>query len=361
MKRTYRTLSAILTLSLSLAATSCHENIYNMIESEVELEKNAIGGDIKAIVPLNGYLYLANNNIYRKTAESSNVTKNYNKQWTKLNPDSQGHIISLAGDESKLYAVSISYVEDLDKGSMKTDEYVLYCSANGEDWEEIEKGSKPMKVFDNQAQKIDASGKVVPAPGRKAFARTYDTTDSSYKIYELTGKTKTERTDANKNSLHAALFNGNTVFNQYAIAANSTHIYFSKGGTALFYSTHADLSGEESFDYQNTTIYSLGLTADYILIGTKSGITRAALTEGKPASTVSKFETGNNAQAILSSMIPLIYVRNDKAKEAEDDEYAAMNIQNYLSNSSDSFKEIGLYAYYKDRGKWNCDGTEAND
>lgn len=361
MKKTYRTLSAIFTLALSLAATSCHENIYNIIETEVELEKNVIGGDIKGIVPANGYLYLANNNIYRKTAESSNVTNNFNKQWTKLTPDCQGHIISLAGNSVNLYAVTLSYIEDIDKGSMKAGEYTLYSSADGVSWTEIERGPKPMKVFDNQAQEIDADGKVMPASAREAFARIYDTASNSYKIYKLSGTSKSEQTGADKNSLHAACFNGTTVFSQHAITANSTHIYFSEGGTALFYATKADLSDKKSFDYQNTAIHSLALTADYILLGTKSGITRARLTAGVPASSVSKFETGNNAQAILSSQVPLIYVRNNGANEGQDDEYAALNIQSYLSNSSDSFKEIGLYAYYRNRGKWNCDGTEAND
>ena len=97
------------------------------------------------------------------------------------------------------------------------------------------------------------------------------------------------------------------------------------------------------------------MTNDHLLLGTSSGIYRVQIGEdGKPASSVSDFN--NNAQTLLTSKIPCLYVLDSSKNESETDEYASLVIQGYLSSSSDSFDETGLYAYYPGRGNWNRDG-----
>src|SRR5574344_2873798 len=67
-----------------LALSSCHDDIYYMIDQEVTLETNGISGAINSIVRYGDYLYTQNGNVYRKPSTPSATTGLYNEQWTKV-------------------------------------------------------------------------------------------------------------------------------------------------------------------------------------------------------------------------------------------------------------------------------------
>ena len=102
-------------------------------------------------------------------------------------------------------------------------------------------------------------------------------------------------------------------------------------------------------------ILSLGVTKDYILVGTSSGITHHPLTaEGVPGSRASNMPY--NAEATLSAQYNIlsILVVNPEKNETETAIYAS---QNYTGNGSNSaqFDHICMWAYYPERHEWNRD------
>ncbi|MBQ2528892.1 MAG: DUF4838 domain-containing protein, partial [Treponema sp.] len=92
--------------ALAFSVTACHDNIYYLIQQEVEQE-NGLEGDILNIVPFKGNLYISNSLIYKKPLASSGTTGKYNYQWEKVSAKCSGkdltHIITLAADDNYLY------------------------------------------------------------------------------------------------------------------------------------------------------------------------------------------------------------------------------------------------------------------
>ena len=351
----------------SLFFTSCHDDIYNMITREVALE-DGISGDIRSIVPFKNSLYLTNNNIYKKTAESSNSTGKYNGQWSKQSsPLSDGTVLFLASDASNLYALTTTWEEDEDESEIVEKKRQLWTSSDGSTWSEVSvtydtsSASNLRILFDNQAQEISGNY-VIPSSSRAAYITAYN--GSTYITYKLNGTSVTDGKTNSSAYIKAACIGSSTAFtSNYALAAGTdtssgtNRFYWAQNGSTLYYSAAGatGLTSAGSVDLDHGTIYSIAVTKNYLLLGTSSGIARVALSNGVPAGSTASFGD-NNADSLLTSRVPLLYARNSSANEAEDDEYGCMNIYSYISSSNDTFKEIGLYAYYNGRGNWNRDG-----
>ncbi len=343
---------------LSCLFLSCHDDIYNMITREVASE-DGLSGDIRSIVPFKNYLYLTNNNIYRKTAASSNSTGQYNGQWAKVSSNLDDYtVLFLASDATYLYALTTTWEEDEDESETVEAGRQLWYSTDGTSWTEISisyTSSTPSnlrKLFDNQDQ--DSTGTyVVPTSNRKAYITYYD---GSWHTRELNGATTPSSDKVSGSTYIQAAYNNGTAFTtNYALCAGNGYLYWAENGSTLYYGTGSSLSSSGSVDLDHGTILSLAATTDYLLVGTTSGITRVALSNGVPASSTSSFGD-NNADSLLTSRVPLLYIRNKEVAEEADDEYGAMVIYSYISSSNDTFSEVGLYAYYSGRGSWNRDG-----
>ena len=375
MKKAYILSAAALVLGFS----ACHSDIYGMIQTEVALESIGIPGDISSIVPFDEYLYLSNGNLFRKQNVSSNESGLYNGQWN-LVKDADGNqvmkgLYSLASDSTNLYAVKISWTEDESEGENVPAGWTLYTSSDGVSWTELETSDHAMAVFDNQycAGADNVSN-------RHAFVRKYDASAEAFAVYSLSGGSvggAVSGNGADADSIRAVYYNGADYFAPYvAFAATDDYIFYSTAGvkfgdstSAVFYANQWDstngytVDGESaSVDPDAGAVISMAVTSDHLLLGTKSGIRRLPFTEsGAPAESAVAFESGNNALSLLTSYVPCIYVRDTSVAEGADDEYASMLIYSYLSSSSDTFKEVGLYSYYKNRAgaekTWNRDGA----
>ncbi len=364
---------SILMASMIFAATSCHDNIYSLIEQEVP-QQNGLEGDISSIVPFKGSLYTSNFRIYRKTLSPSSATGQYNYQWSRVNASSDGsslsRVVSIAADDTYLYCYTVNIVTNKDDAVNYPQTRTVYCSTNGETWTKVTESNNKVVLFDNQV----GNGKTgTSTSGRKAYLLTHeansDGTITSTKLLSLNGSaTPTDSTastnvvnateNANWITARAIKVNGSEkIINTTAATVNDagTYAYYAKGSSVVC--TNGDSTSDQTIELSSGPIWALAATNDYLLVGTTNGIYRTAIQGNKVSSSVSDF--GNNAQTLLTSHINCIYVLDSSLSEAGTDEYASLSILGPLSSAADSFKETGLYAFYPGRGNWNRDGDSS--
>ncbi|MBR6294921.1 MAG: hypothetical protein IKR40_00395 [Treponema sp.] len=357
---------AALIFGLGAGFTSCHDNIYSMIEMEV-VQEEGLNGDISQIVPFNGSLWCTNYKLYKKDITPSSSTGRYNGQWyhvdAKCNGSDLEFITTIATDGSKLYCYTVQWEEDGDD-SVNIPYYKrVYSSSDGETWTQIDIHSitghgdssdsyavnTVMHVFDNRAG--DGTNSFT---SRKAYVRLYNPSTDSYEIHELSDTTVSSSvaSGSSGSDFSAVYINGSTKFsNSLDMVAGNGKAYRTSGSDIEYSSNGSDWT---SVDFDKGTIWALAVTADYLLVGTSDGIYKSHLDSGVPSSSATDFS--NNAQSLLTSRVTGLYVLDSSRNEGDTDEYGSMIISGYLSSSSDTFGEIGLYAYYPGRGVWNRDG-----
>ena len=182
--RFVKIISAV-TVFTGLLFTSCHDNIYALIEKEVELDTSGLKGDISNIVRCNDYLFLANGNIYGKKAVTLAELGTHN--WSGVNSPVSGksefnvsnRVVWLAADDTYLYALALFHDED-DNGANYDDARAIYAAKVEDDfitleWEKVIEASddKIKIIFDNKANS-----------GRNAYANI------GGKVYKLSGTSK---------------------------------------------------------------------------------------------------------------------------------------------------------------------------
>lgn len=374
MKKSRFVLTVLATLALALAATSCHDNIYYLIQQEVP-KQTGLDGDLKNLVPFKGHLYAANAKLYKKELKSSGETGKYNYQWNKVpatcNGKSLGFIIQLAADENNLYCYTIDWKQDIDKSENIGYYKTLYSSTDGVTWTQIDVSSVTglsdeahgghsvanVVLFDN---KVGDGTYPLSASGRKAYvtlAKDQDNAESiknpTYNVYSLNGSSLGGSV-SEKGALNVIHKSSDVFTTSLATTFNDKFAYYAKGSD-LYWTTSDEENPAGHVSMNSGTIYSMAATKNYILLGTSKGLTRVSLNaDGIPAGEVSGFR--NNAETLLTSRILGVYVLDKTKNEGETDEYASMSIYGYLSSSPDSFDETGLYAFYPGRGNWNRDG-----
>ncbi len=396
----------------SFSFYSCYNDLYGMINQEVPLETNGISGNISSFTRAGNYIWVSNGNIYYKTnapaSEYYAQTGSYNGQWNKVSipvlSSTENYIVKstahfISADENNLYTMIYVWYENSDGENdiesrhlytAKIDSTTAASSITSSDWSEIDISSisgsntkAAISLFDNQA---------VADENRIAYARIYDSSSSSYKVYQLNGSTSLSSADeisengAGSSTCSAIYFpkDGKTYFSSYyALNANSTYIYFSKTttsssnvslATSLYYANGHDgsnftLDGESAQEVAlgSAGILSIGVTSNYLLLGTSAGLRHTALTSDIPSSSLSDFSSGNNAKSVISEYVFKVFIldptKQDDATNSTNgtDEYCASAIYGSISSSSDSFDETGLYSYYPDRGTWNRDGTSDDE
>jgi hypothetical protein len=350
----------------SLSFTACQDVIYSKIMNEVTLDDATISGTINSIVryTLNGTecIFTENGNIYYKTAAStSHVTWNTCMNGlTSVSYDYYGkafngtQIIKLASDSSYLYALGITYEEDEDEGeNVASAEYLYYY--DGSTW--------------NKIQSVTAGSTTIfctntpNASYRKAYLRT------SSGVFLLSGSTVSSTAESSTygagTSSCSALYDystGTVYFSDnWATSSNATEsttssdtvYYYYASSDNLYYST--DPSSFSSYsDLGITSIISMAVTSDAIILGTKGGgLYKVSNSSGVPGSSTEDFST--NADSALGSPYRILAMLTVDPSKTETGAtiYASADFSGTSSSSTGDYDDIGLWSYYASRGNWN--------
>lgn len=353
-------LASLAAVAVALVS-GCQDVIYWNIRKEVTLKDANIKSDIRSIIRFKDQFYCANGNIYRK----SNTSNSYGT-WSKTGAPS-GQVLKLAADKDYIYAlVGIS------KDSSKDGENIpvrreLWYSSDGSSWSKVTKvygsgdipyssssrtylfGTNAIKEANRSAYFILIGG----APGNRAYKLNGD---SSVEILDWsTTNADTKPTTSSQSCVYVGsevrFFNSTgSCTNESSVGGDATIYYYGDGSTLKWGGAKTSSVGVGA----KAGILSLGVTKDYILVGTSSGITHHPLTEGVPGSRASNMPY--NAEATLSAQYNIlsILVVNPEKNETETAIYAS---QNYTGNGSNSaqFDHICMWAYYPERHEWNRD------
>ncbi len=348
-------LASLAAVAVALVS-GCQDVIYWNIRKEVTLEDANIKSDIRSIIRFKDQFYCANGNIYRK----SNTSNSYGT-WSKTGAPS-GQVIKLAADSNYIYAlVGIS------KDSSKDGENIpvrreLWYSSDGSSWSKVTGiGSGGTIAYNSKVPTILFGTNAIDPAHRKAYFRinekVYELSKDS--VTELTIRTANAATEPTKSTLSCVydesvskprFFNSTgSCTNESSSGGDATIYYYGDGSTLRWGGAKTGSVGAKA------GILSLGVTKDFILVGTSSGITHHPLTaEGVPGSRASNMPY--NAEATLSAQYNIlsILVVNPEKNETETAIYAS---QNYTGNGSNSaqFDHICMWAYYPYRHEWNRD------
>ena len=376
--RFVKIISAV-TVFTGLLFTSCHDNIYALIEKEVELDTSGLKGDISNIVRCNDYLFLANGNIYGKKAVTLEELGTHN--WSGVNSPVSGksefnvsnRVVWLAADDTYLYALALFHDED-DNGANYDNMRAIYAAkveADAEtgfvtlEWEKVTEASddKIKIIFDNKANS-----------GRNAYATI------GGKVYKLSGTSEPAEFSVSASAgnfigsdstkvMNCTNYKGSDYFSDYyAFASNDKYIYYAPTRTtgsanqadtySRIYCTdgtsNADGTVKEAgFGRTSSGVLSLTLTSDYVFYGITSGLERFAIDEdGK---LLERHSFSNNGGSVISEHVYMVYAFDETKTMDKTDLYCASVIYGSISSSSDSYDDIGLYACPAG-DDWNRDG-----
>lgn len=352
-------LASLAAVAVALVS-GCQDVIYWNIRKEVTLKDANIKSDIRSIIRFKDQFYCANGNIYRK----SNTSNSYGT-WSKTGAPS-GQVLKLAADKDYIYAlVGIS------KDSSKDGENIpvrreLWCSSDGSSWSKVTAvyGSGDI-AYSSSSRTYLFGTNAIKEENRKAYFILIGGAPGN-RAYELSGATSvgvldwsTTNADTKPTtSSQSCVYDGSAVrffnstgscTNESSSGGDATIYYYGDGSTLRWGGAKTGSVGAKA------GILSLGVTKDFILVGTSSGITHHPLTaEGVPGSRASNMPY--NAEATLSAQYNIlsILVVNPEKNETETAIYAS---QNYTGNGSNSaqFDHICMWAYYPYRHEWNRD------
>ena len=289
-----------------------------------------------------------------------------NKQRREVSTSfTDGTITFLASDANYIYALAIEWDADESEGKNLPDKAAIYCSSNGTSWSRVNipgvnlndiDEDDELVLFDNQVQSYSSGGNLSTA-GRSAYFGFYDDSSETGKTFSLSG-TSANVENASTKYCKAA---GDKFSTFYALAKKDSMYYWGKSGDDEIYWGPDPNTDSNSRDLDCGQIFSISVTADYLLLGTATGIKRVPInSSGNVIGGDSDFRSGNNALSILTGRVFTTYVLDSTQPEGQTDEYAYQTIYGSVKNSSISFDEVGLYAYYRERNTWNRDGTDSS-
>ena len=179
-----------------------------------------------------------------------------------------------------------------------------------------------------------------------------------------------EKTGAGKDTTSAVYANGKVYFLDYlASSTNETknedadYIYFGNGKTLYWFNT-ASVSSVTDLDAEPVgkstgcadSILSMCVTNDSIILGTyEEGAYRIKTNSGKPETSTSDFTTNADSVMYNPYIVRMLFCTDPSLGETDDGSalYSALQFQYTESSASASYKNVGLWSYYKARGNWN--------
>ena len=370
--------AAVLAASAALLFSSCQDVIYANIRKEVSLKSATVKSDIRSIIRFNDQFYCANGNIYRKSNGA-----NYYGAWQRSSAPS-GQVLKLAADSTNIYALVGISKEDLTEGENVPVRRELWYSNDGSSWNKVTGVYGSGTIPYNNSAKIETylfCTNAIASANRKAYFIVRGGA-AGYKAYELngsgvsktwgsgTGETAFSTTNADEDPIcnasnvsRSCVYDGSAVrfFTSTGSCTNETTTgydgsekiyYYGDGGTLKWGEMGSSTVKGSVGAY--ASVYSIGYTSDYLLVGTTSGLTHHPLTANVPGSSSRQFKT--NADATLSTQYTIlaILVVNPEKTELSTAIYASQNYTGSGSNSA-QFDHICMWAYYPERGEWNRD------
>lgn len=383
-------------LLTALFFTGCQDAVFPRIRTEVELENATKGGIVNSIVRYydsekkQEYLFMENGQIYYKSAEEADQryntwqmdgTLDYIKYDYVEDSFSGTYFIKLAANSDSLFALGVTY--STETGETQPDEKILFKKTSLESgWREIYRRKHDtiedsasitednFTIFCTNAPKVEH---------RKAFARIDN------KVYELTkdtdwtqaapsdeiighGATSGSDDKLEYRQVNSVVYLVNNVYFFQTVASgtnetiekDATYVYWGDGNELRF------LKMSEINDDGNITKYSIlnmgqtitcmAVTNDSILVGTNQyGAKRILYSSddiGKPQSTV---DFSTNAASTLTSPynVNLLFSLFPQKNEEANVIYAAMNLSGTEVSTGATTEDVGLWAYYPERGNWN--------
>ena len=179
-----------------------------------------------------------------------------------------------------------------------------------------------------------------------------------------------EKTGAGKDTTSAVYANNTVYFLDYlASSTNETknedadYIYFGNGKTLYWFNT-ASVSSVTDLDAEPVgkstgcadSILSMCVTNDSIILGTyEEGAYRIKTNSGKPETSTSDFTTNADSVMYNPYIVRMLFCTDPSLGETDDGSalYSALQFQYTESSASASYKNVGLWSYYKARGNWN--------
>lgn len=179
-----------------------------------------------------------------------------------------------------------------------------------------------------------------------------------------------EKTGAGKDTTSAVYANNTVYFLDYlASSTNETknkeadYIYLGNGKTLYWFET-ASVSSVTALAAEPVgkstgcaaDILSMCVTNDSIILGTyEEGAYRVKIDSGKPETSTSDFTT--NAASVMYNpyIVRMLFCTDPSLGETADGSalYSALQFRYTESSASASYKNVGLWSYYKARGNWN--------
>ncbi|MCR5288591.1 MAG: hypothetical protein K6E51_01210 [Treponema sp.] len=338
-------LISALAATLFFTLTGCQEEIFHEIRDEIELEDSTIGGDINSIVRYGDYLVLENGDIYYK-----NSTANYYGAWSKDVNSPNDYTYKVAADENYLYALGADFEEDTDEGENVIGKKTLYCknSISGA-WTTV------CTIASSTSATLFCTNTPQPA-NRKAYIRIGSS------VYALSGTTTTAETSngAGSSTLGCAFLAGTVYFVNYlatgsneTASTEATYIYYVSGDN-LYYRSSSSSDWSSGYDLNCDTVKSLSYTSDYFVLGTTSGLLVAPHTSAGIPSGASTDDFANVSSTLSSYyIVDSVLAVNPSLSLSDNAVYGSATYSGSSSSTSAVFDNIGLWAYYASRGKWN--------
>ena len=179
-----------------------------------------------------------------------------------------------------------------------------------------------------------------------------------------------KETGAGKDTTSAVYANNTVYFLDYlASSTNETknkeadYIYLGNGKTLYWFET-ASVSSVTALDAEPVgkstgcadSILSMCVTNDSIILGTyEEGAYRVKTDSGKPETSTSDFTTNADSVMYNPYIVRMLFCTDPSLGETDDGSalYSAIQFRYTESSASASYKNVGLWSYYKDRGNWN--------
>lgn len=364
--------AAVLAASAALLFSSCQDVIYANIRKEVSLKSATVKSDIRSIIRYKTDFYCVNGNIYRKSNGA-----NYYGAWQRSSAPS-GQVLKLAADSTNIYALVGISKEDLTEGENVPVRRELWYSNDGSSWNKVTGVYGSGTILYNNSAKIETylfCTNAIASANRKAYFIVRGGA-AGYKAYELTGATASEMELLTVNAETKPICNASNVSRSCVWDVNENKARFFTSTGSCTNETTTGYDGSKKIYYYGdggtlkwgemgsstvkgsvgayASVYSIGYTSDYLLVGTTSGLTHHPLTPNGPGSSSRQFKT--NADATLSTQYTIlaILVVNPEKTELSTAIYASQNYTGSGSNSA-QFDHICMWAYYPERGEWNRD------
>ncbi len=404
MKKLIKKTALFLTLTAAAVLTSCSGVIFDTIREEVKLADSQISGTVYSIVRLQEggevqeggkeYLLTSLGTIWKKniTEAASNgtdtdrdgdgISTSDSGHWSKFTSPAKNVRTMASNKNEELYVLAQTIAEVVDDGELVVSGWTMYYYKNGS-WKTVtyENGNDVSFYSTSTSEIVMVFGTNSPNnDNRYAFANIKGT------LYELSGGIASEynpgdnakdidnSTDISASAVSAAYLNDKVYFSDnYGMTTNEAYgkdadtIYVSDGDYIYYNDENKDGKGNGWKAGNKNSDYSSALALGYaegtgLLMGTSDGLIIATLTlDDESGIYIPDGGTGNlpsNTSSTLSSYYEvhnLLVIDPSKALSSSSgtDIYASVDFTGTSSSSSAVFQNVGMWAYYPGRNKWN--------